>query len=217
MRKPKWLRKLKLGNYFRELSIVIIGVAVTLYATGVINSAREKKDLKLQLNTIYTELEDNLARLDKLIEFSSDLDQLKKNLRKKYYTPEEVNADTLKKYNARIGEIHTFIYKHGAYDMLINSGAMKNFKDRKLLLDISECYAMMESTKEGHDAYSDMIQEMFIKLYEHETQYLLHNFHIEAEPLRGILNLYIAATNEKARAQETRKQIEKVLAQKPTK
>ncbi|MDR3287280.1 MAG: hypothetical protein LBT27_07550, partial [Prevotellaceae bacterium] len=70
--KIKQLKQLKIGNYFRELSVVIIGVAVTLFASNAITNAKAQKDLNIQLNAVYAELEYDLQKIDNLIDFYDD-------------------------------------------------------------------------------------------------------------------------------------------------
>jgi hypothetical protein len=55
MNKLEKLRQLKIGNYFRELPVVIIGVAVTLYAIDAITKIKEKVNI-CETNIFYVGL-----------------------------------------------------------------------------------------------------------------------------------------------------------------
>ena len=58
------LQNWKLGNYFRELSIVITGVFITLAGTDFINSASQEKQINKSMQMIKMELEENLKSIN---------------------------------------------------------------------------------------------------------------------------------------------------------
>jgi hypothetical protein len=206
----KW-KQLKIGNYFRELSIVIIGVAITLYVSNVISEVKERKDLKLQLNAVYSELEDNLVRIDDLIEHNNKIEKFKAYVTEYYYHPEQSIVDSIRKNSGIIGRTYSYIYKRGAYDMFMNSGAMKLFNDKELLLDITECYAMMESTKAYHESYESLKLDLVRKLYDYDTKFIMADIDLTNPMYRGIYNFHISASPGGS-VMETKEQIEKVLS-----
>ncbi len=161
----KRLKEMKLGSYFRELSIVIIGVAVTLYAGSVITGIKEQKDLDLQLNAIYSELEENSRRLDVIIEYHKEHELLRNYLFKVVDDPEIYNNDTIIKYDNVLSTTTTFSYKRGAFDMFVNSGAMKLLSDRKQLLEITESYAMLDEFKHDNDLFFELKTEILGETY----------------------------------------------------
>ncbi|GEM_PF-1482156 len=160
-----WIKRLKIGNYLRELSVVIIGVAITLYASGVVSSIKEKKDLKLQLNAIYTELEENSRRLDAIIEDHKQHELLRNYLHRVIKDPAIYNNDSIAKYDKTLSSTATFSYKKGAFDMFVNSGAMALLTDREQLLEITECYALLEEFKDENDKFYEIKSQMFSETY----------------------------------------------------
>ncbi|MDR0206006.1 MAG: hypothetical protein LBI45_01945, partial [Bacteroidales bacterium] len=54
----------KFVKYFREVSVVVIGVAITLFASYRLGINNEKRDMTLYLNTVKMELEENIKILD---------------------------------------------------------------------------------------------------------------------------------------------------------
>ena len=54
----------KIGKYLREVSIVVLGVAITLSVSVWIGNNNEKKDMALCINAIITEWERNAAVFD---------------------------------------------------------------------------------------------------------------------------------------------------------
>ena len=55
----------KVGKYLREISVVVIGVAITLSASFWINNRNDKRDMNLYLYAIKLELDENIKFLEK--------------------------------------------------------------------------------------------------------------------------------------------------------
>ena len=45
----------KIGKYLREISVVVIGVAITLFASFLLTNSNEKKDIALYLSSLKME------------------------------------------------------------------------------------------------------------------------------------------------------------------
>jgi len=160
-----WFKRLKPGSYLRELSIVVIGVAITLYAGGLISDIQEKKDLNLQLNAIYGELQDNLIRVNDILKYHEEHESLRSYLRTVLEDPEKYHNDSIIKYNNVLSVIPEFTYKKGAFDMFVNSGAMKLLSDHKQLLDITECYAQLEEFKNSNEIHFNLKAQIYSETY----------------------------------------------------
>lgn len=205
-------RKHKVGNYFRELSVVIIGVAVTFYVSGIIDSNREQQDVKAQLVTIYDELLYNKEKLEALYKYYNTHEKIKEQLYTFVDSPAKVNSDSLNRVSRLIGQTHAFVYKRGAYSLFEDSGAIKSFKDRKLLLKISDCYALLERCKENYQEYSNLKLHEIQKLYSMNTKYILQDSGwINIPEARGILNFYLMVSRETN--SEEIKEIEEVITE----
>lgn len=190
-------RKYRAGGYLRELSVVIIGVAVTFYVSGIIESSREQKDIKAQLSTIYDELSYNLTQLEALNKYYDNHEKVKRQLRAFIETPEKANNDSINEAARLIGKTHTFVYKKGAYGLFEDSGAIKSFKDRKLLLKISDTYTLLERCKENYLEYSNLKLNEIQKLYNMSTELLMQDSSwLNIPEARGILNFYLMVSRE---------------------
>lgn len=99
-----------------------------------------------------------------------------------------------------------------SYDMFISSGAMKQFSNKELLLEITNCYAKMEETKESHTTYENLKLAQMTKIYDYDTNLLMKDFDITKPMFRGIYNFHLMATNFDSNAKEAKEQIEKVLS-----
>lgn len=151
------------GKYLREVSVVILGVAVTLIATNWISNRGEKKDLELYLDAVELELEDNLKQLEIAKNFMNQAHRLGEYF--KSTKLENLNADSIKPYYNVLNEAYLFVYKAGAFDMLKTSGAMRLIKDKELVLDIWQSYSNLERYKAEHDMYMTEKSSMMTSLY----------------------------------------------------
>ncbi len=119
--------------------------------------------MRLQVGAIYTELEDNSNKLDNLIDYYQKHAHFSKLLQQNLCDPQRQLNDSIRKYQNIIGKIVPFTFKKGAYEMFLQSGAMKLLKDRNLLLNITESYALLEIAKEQHNRYNDTKMQLFIR------------------------------------------------------
>ncbi|NDW13226.1 hypothetical protein D0T50_10000 [Bacteroides sp. 214] len=203
-------KKYRVGSYFRELSVVIIGVAVTFYVSGIIESNREQQDIKLQLSTIYDELSYNRDKLVALYKYYDTHEIVKRQLYAFVETPDKVDNDSLNAAARLIGKTHVFVYKRGAYGLFEVSGVIKSFRNRALLLKISDCYALLERCKENYLEYSNLKLNEIQKLYNMNTEYLMKDDGwINIPEARGIFNFYLMVSREANK--EDIREIEEVL------
>jgi hypothetical protein len=139
----------KIGKYLWELSIVVIGITITLSANNWINDRSERKTLNLYLNTVKLELEENLKIVNSSKEF------YKRSFEYVVYLSSNekraLNPDSLKSYSDIQHNITLFTYKSNALDMLKFSGKMSLIKDKEILQHIWSCYADLEDIKQIHD------------------------------------------------------------------
>lgn len=203
----------KILKYFRELSIVIIGVAVTLLAGNLINSLNEDKNLQLQLNAIQLELTGNRERVEDLVNFYAEHDKLKQLLTLAITEGVEVDKDTMSLYVRNIGKIPPFTFKKGAYEMFLNSGVMKQMKDHELLIDITDSYAMLEIVKDSHNRYVEMKLQEIMKLYAGNTKYITGDIDIKHSIFQSIVNFYISLSEQGYYAKQADLLIGKVVAE----
>ena len=140
-----------IGKYLRELSVIIIGIAVTLITGLWINSQNNGKDIKLYLENIKMELQNNLDDINMAKEYY-DLASLYSDYLLTNKT-QNLDPDTLSKYNVLIKAIPFFTYKTSAFDMLKASGMMRLIKDKSKVKSIWDCYDQLEFLKMTNDFY----------------------------------------------------------------
>ena len=209
----KKLKDLKLGSYFRELSIVIIGVTVTLFAGNVISHISEKKEARTQLNNVYSELEGNLLRVGQLMDYYEKRQQLSDFLWDYHKHPEKkLDDETYSRYNAILNEKYSFNYRKGAYDSFITGGGMKLLKNKTFLLDIAECYEMMEEIKSGHDQLMELRLNQFSRLYDNDINFIVKSHKISDPRVRGVFNFYMLTGEDRSDIRNLKEHIERVLS-----
>ena len=162
----------KIGKYLRELSVVVIGVAITLSASYWISNKNEKKDMSLYLNTIKLELAENKNTLDETVKRSQGSVKYADYLRS--HDKKLLNPDTIKSYNSYFYDASSITIKTNAFEMFRTSGNMRLIEDKELLLSIWNAYTNLLELKQRVD------QGMQIKLDELMKEaelYSLYDFH----------------------------------------
>jgi len=138
-------------KYFRDFSIVVAGIAVTLYVNYQVTNQGEKRDLKLYLNAIKLELEENNKLLNKTIE------ELQPSLRYTDYLvthdKKSLDMDTIKSYEDAFYSFHGISCRTNAFEMFKSSGTMRLVENKKLLLDLWDVYDEYASVKETFDIF----------------------------------------------------------------
>jgi len=142
-------------RYIRDFSIVVAGIAVTLYVNYRITNQGEKRDINLYLNAIQLEMEENIKTLDKAIEY------IKPSVRYSQYLQthdkESLDNDTIKSYLSVFYSSQSFTFKTNAFEMFKSSGVMRLMNDKELLLTIWDVYAELSDVKELLD-WGDQIK-----------------------------------------------------------
>lgn len=212
----KSIRKFNPLLYLRELSVVIIGIAITFFFSDIISKSKEKKDLNTQLSIIYDELEENLEVIDRLIVHYDRHLKLRYYLQKYMAHPDGNYADSVQLYSSTAFNSAGFYYKRSAYEMFINSGMMKAVEDRQLLLDITESYLKLEAVKQEHEKHLELKYNEYTKLYSKLNKKFLTTNKVDiTNPLfENILIFHTVNTGIGESVKNLKKQIEKTLEER---
>jgi len=154
---------IKIGNYFREISVVVIGVAITLSVNVWINHKNEKKDIALYLNAIKLELETNIEMIDSEVEYLQDWENYSLYLLS--HDKKSINPDSIRwgGDGSGLGTVKDIIFQTSAFEMLKNSGAMRLIEDKELLQSIWNSYLHLESIRMSINSYYELKKEQSIK------------------------------------------------------
>ena len=146
----------KVGKYFRETSIVVIGVAITLSVSYWIANRSEERNLELYLNAIKIELEKNAIASEiyanafqKSVKYANYINS---------HDDSSINMDSIYYYaqsdddGIGWGLIQPLnIYSKNAFEMFITSGAMRQVADKELLMSIWRVYDHIDNTQRFFD------------------------------------------------------------------
>jgi hypothetical protein len=179
-------------RYIRDLSIVVAGIAVTLYASDRVTGRSEKRDMKLYLNAIKMEMEENIKVIDEATEYS--LPSIKYSEYLMTHDKESLNEDTIRSYAAAIFSSKTFTFKTNAFEMFKSSGSMRLMNDKELLLSIWDVYVELADLKQFFDWYDqrktdDMLKEASMIVVKNGKPELktsdapMYNFYIMGIPM----------------------------------
>jgi len=140
-----------IGKYLRELSVIVVGIAITVVSGLWINNRNNEKDIALYLENIRIELQSNLDDIYMVKEYY-DLSTLYSNylLTNKM---QNLHPDTLSHYAVLIKALPFFTYKASAFDMFKTSGMMRLVKDKNEVTSIWNCYDALEFLKMTNDFY----------------------------------------------------------------
>jgi len=145
----------KSGKYLREISVVVIGVAITLFASYWIGINNEKRDMALHLRAIKMELEANAGDISGLIESLQPECRYAAYLRS--HDKKSLDKDTLDSYfplcySAPI----RYTFKTNAFEIFKSSGTMRLMNDKELLSEIWNVYDGLNLLKEVIDEHSTL-------------------------------------------------------------
>lgn len=166
MRKWDWnkignvVRNWKLGDYFRQLSIVVLGIVITFLGSDWISNQSRQKEVRAAMQLVIEELKYNKLQL-KQFESEYGLDRrMAIKLIDHDFDSDHMPIDTLRKYERFVTGIYTFGYTTDAMEVLKSSSLMQQVPDKRLLLDILHTYNKLKITSFEITSYCDMKEEV---------------------------------------------------------
>jgi len=152
----------KIGKYLREVSVVVIGVAITLSVSYWITNRTEKNDVALYLEAIKIEMEENIKSLDKEagdMEYWNSYGHFLTSQNKKSISP-----DSIKSYDHQgFSSFREIAFQTSAFEMFKMSGTMRLIDDKELLKSIWTVYRNLESAKWSVNSYYEIKKEYMEK------------------------------------------------------
>ncbi len=156
-------------KYLRELSVVVVGIAITFFVSGWITGLQEKKMLKSYLQAVKFELEENQLQVEDKMLMYAQISILADYLAIK--SPQDHLVDSVSLvsfYNSSlfgnqqevVTNISTIVIKTSAFQMLKSSQVAHTFMDQELFRSILESYTLMEDIKRESDEYMSGKKEL---------------------------------------------------------
>lgn len=147
------LQSLKPGKYFRELSIVIAGVFITLAGTDFINDTSQKKQIKESMLMIKMELEENLKSISYAeTQYLNEINFFQL-LIKKQDSLQAIQASILENNINAPFKSHDLEYSEDALEVLKNSALMQQISNKQFILKLLQAYKGCRKINEDNKSY----------------------------------------------------------------
>ena len=146
-------------RYMRDISVVIIGVAITFIGSDWSSSRQERTKLKRNLEAVKAELEDNLKVVREAQEYYEKLALFTRYLASD--RPENLDPDSIHRLDEHnnfslVGNFFTLAIETSAFEMLKGSGSMNLIKNPDVSKSILDCYTAMDAAKSESDKYMSL-------------------------------------------------------------
>ncbi|GHT35931.1 hypothetical protein AGMMS49574_26560 [Bacteroidia bacterium] len=166
------------GKYVRELSIVVIGIAISFSINNWISDKSEKKDMKLYLGAIEVELERNVEKLELLkdhFERAQEYSQFLNTHEKAFSVQDSTYFNS---YEDIVYKVEMSTFNTSAFEMFKTSGYMRFIEDKEFLQSLWSIYSAFAGINQLSKSYSDdKMKYLFDDLQEYES----HKKEIEKE------------------------------------
>ena len=167
-------------KYIRELSIVIIGIAITIGANNriILNSA--KKDLQRYLDAVHLEMDMNNDLTKILLKNYTAIEACSSYLNSE--KTGHYNVDSLNKHKSAFIATIPIQYSTSSFEMLKNSGLMRLIKDDVFFKSIISCYRDLNTIENIQNTLSKTRTDIHYKMINDSPDY---NY-----PLDGLIENY---------------------------
>ncbi len=159
------VRRLKAGDFFRQLATVVIGIIITFGGNELIQQSARKREARHLLEMVKLELKHNTLQAGAQKEWFEYEKNGAKATRSYIDDPYTIPVDTLKRY-INIQSSRVFPGTANAFEILRTSDAIRSIKDKSFLLRLFGAYNMMAACDSNAKSYSDIKIETFRKYYD---------------------------------------------------
>lgn len=170
----KWM---DIASYLRELSIVIIGILITLSITTAINNYSRQKELTGMLSLVTDELIENQRALEWTKMRWQGEQQLYTMLRENITDVLRIPTDTFRHYAYTVGTIYDFQAKDESFDVLKNSVLKQYIQEKELIYELSAIYRYFNQLNTQLTIYTNQKKEdaipIMFELNEEELQRII--------------------------------------------
>ena len=145
----------RLGDYFRQFSIVAAGIIVTFWGSDKLTEHTRQKEVRAVMQLVAEELEHNREELHDIRRLLNIDIHMSSLLLERKMDISEIPMDTLWKYDKLFNNIAEFFYRTDALDVLKGSSLMQYIPDKRLLQDVLQAYFELERRrKDVRDYYA---------------------------------------------------------------
>lgn len=141
-------------EYLKEISVVVISIAITFYGDSLIEKYNNKQEDKEMMEMVRQELESNLAELSDMTEHYQLDNEFGTRLSAHLVRHESIPADSLDKYFNRHRTFAYWFLKKNAFDIMRVSGTVQR-ADKGLLMLLFESYEQLGVVSSIDEHYRD--------------------------------------------------------------
>lgn len=161
----EFVRRLKAGDFFRQLATVVIGIIITFGGSALIQRSSQKREARHLLEMVKLELEHNALQAGGQKEWFEYEKNGAKAIRPYIDDPYAIPIDTLERY-INIQSSRIFPGTANAFEILRSSDAIRAIKDKPFLVDLFGVYNMMAVNDSNAKSYSDIKIATWQKYYD---------------------------------------------------
>ncbi|RHL07566.1 MULTISPECIES: hypothetical protein [Bacteroides] len=143
----------RLGDYFRQFSIVAAGIIVTFWGSDKLTEHTRQKEVRAVMQLVAEELEHNREELHDIRRLLNIDIHMSSLLLERKMDISEIPMDTLWKYDKLFNNIAEFFYRTDALDVLKGSSLMQYIPDKRLLQDVLQAYFELERRRKDVSDY----------------------------------------------------------------
>lgn len=168
------LKKWRIGDYIRQLSVVVIGVAITFWGSSFLNNKAEKATLRKNLIAVKAELQHNMYDIDVKLKLYKEESHMRAYF-KSLDNPTQISVDTLREYGDGLTTSFQYYYKKDAYEILKLSEGKSQLTDVNFLLTIMEAYRVLSIAKDWNDRLMTKKEEIISNIdHKANPEYFLN-------------------------------------------
>lgn len=158
----KRIKNWRIGDYFRQFSIVTAGVVVTFVGSHWVSQYATDKEIESTMRLLAQELENNKTKLNVFIEKHENDRIIAKYFIDNKFDVRKIAIDTLIKYKSFISQLSSFRYSADALDVLKGSSLMQKIENKDLLLSLINTYQGFKNIQESVGEYYDLKQTVLV-------------------------------------------------------
>lgn len=175
----------RIGDYIRQLSVVVVGIIITFAGSNFISERNNQKKLKTALQLVKneltanrTEIESMKKRFDKERDFGNYINRYRDSIRK-------ADADSLYNNQNIFFQTVDFTYYEDAMEMLKTSTLIQQIEDQELAMQLAKTYGEIRMSHANLRFYYSSKMELNKKL-NNSTEFLKGLDNIQNNPHQDI-------------------------------
>lgn len=146
----------KIGDYFLQLSVVILGIIVTFAGSNAISRHAQSKEIATTLQLVRSELKMNLQNVKEAHEYMLREKAASSYLLAYQSKPQQISEDSLAQYINLPFRANSFSYTSDALEMLKMSSLAQQIRDKEMVLQIVAAYNELKQVQELIEWYNGM-------------------------------------------------------------